>query len=1077
MTKQLLIISAGLALMCSFLWGSPFNLTTDNLVNAVPGIYYDLPQTGNSELFGPFSAKKTLPLSGLGKNEPPSLPQSVLVMMVEFDDVRFQSSLTNPDFLANPEYTVKDFVERNMFHLQSYYLDVSRDRYQLNYTVLDSIITLPNPMSYYGDRNHSLEQRVKLIEEVISSLDEVVDFSLYDAFMIQHAGAGRETDIYGTNPDTIPSSFITRILLQYVLDPDNDDFPGIATNDGVHIQEVVIASSHQNHADTPEANYGVQGVLSYLFGRQIGLPTLFGNVSSLGRAAGAGNFCLMGTGSWNANGYVPPFLSAWSRYFMGWDEPVLINNGIQDLLLSYPFNDNQPDLPTLYKIPISAEEYYLVENRQQNPDGSTLNGWPNFTFRLLPEDEQDYYDPPNHNIPRFNFMKNTYRGCEWDYYLPGLGEMEESISDGSGILIWHIDESVIRENYETNTINAIPTNQGVTLQEADGIQHLQSGIPDIYMRGSPFDSFRAGHNDYFGYMTAPDGTISIPYSQSKYGVSDIEIHSIGYAEPVMNLSVELPYNIDLDYSGIDFYPLAIVNDFPLIDGRSSLNHTRSKHHPNKTRQNRKEALETIFLATESGKIFLLQDQELIASYPATTDSIPHLYAYSPNHQAFFVPAFSVDNSASLLKVSQSGVETQQNYPNYSWATHPLITHSTFEDDWRLVLALNSYGHDQSRIIFYDSLLDLKSQIVLPAREVTTNLTFTGDYIYFLSKKQTTEDVSLARLDIGDMSLSLTTIPELSGKKLNSLLSAPLNKEIDSDGSLLNNFTVLTIDDELYLLENDGSIAVGFPVTLPEKILSVPSFQDITGNGYLDILLVSSNSLFVVGYNGEILTFPIPSETSYPSQTNAPLGAVAFDYNGDGKNEIFATLGGHSLVVWDSAFKLQQGYPLMFSNQVLHSPVFSSSDDALVAYLTSQEGKIFRYKIPESNPAMLNSLQWSTEFGNLQRTANYGDLQLNNKYQTSDLFVNDECYFFPNPVTYQNGGTVYFNLMTNSNISVSVKIFDISGKLIFKEKYDCQAYISNRNKLALDITSLSSGVYFAVLQAGKSVKKLSFAVEK
>jgi hypothetical protein len=54
------------------------------------------------------------------------------------------------------------------------------------------------------------------------------------------------------------------------------------------------------------------------------------------------------------------------------------------------FLNHNPEATRLYKIPISENEYFLIENRQQNPDNSTdpHNWQPSYTFELLPEGEQ-----------------------------------------------------------------------------------------------------------------------------------------------------------------------------------------------------------------------------------------------------------------------------------------------------------------------------------------------------------------------------------------------------------------------------------------------------------------------------------------------------------------------------------------------------------------------------------------------------------------------------------------------------------------------------------------------------------------
>ena len=132
-----------------------------------------------------------------------------------------------------------------------------------------------------------------------------------------------------------------------------------------------------------DIKYGMLGVLAHEFGHLLGLPTLFDNYSSNGRSAGIGNFGVMGTGVWNANGYVPPLPCAWSRYYLGWEDNNVINitTDEENCKIAYPMMNTLT--PKLYKINISPKEYFLIENRQQNPDNSTIHGFKMFQDLIL----------------------------------------------------------------------------------------------------------------------------------------------------------------------------------------------------------------------------------------------------------------------------------------------------------------------------------------------------------------------------------------------------------------------------------------------------------------------------------------------------------------------------------------------------------------------------------------------------------------------------------------------------------------------------------------------------------------------
>ena len=95
-----------------------------------------------------------------------NIPDSILVLMVEFEDVKFDSIADYPDFLVHD----KIFFERHMFHLSSYYSDVSHSKYNLIegsdtlYVVWNTVFTAPNTMGYYGedeDGGDMIERKVQ----------------------------------------------------------------------------------------------------------------------------------------------------------------------------------------------------------------------------------------------------------------------------------------------------------------------------------------------------------------------------------------------------------------------------------------------------------------------------------------------------------------------------------------------------------------------------------------------------------------------------------------------------------------------------------------------------------------------------------------------------------------------------------------------------------------------------------------------------------------------------------------------------------------------------------------------------
>jgi M6 family metalloprotease-like protein/uncharacterized repeat protein (TIGR01451 family) len=215
------------------------------------------------------------------------------------------------------------------------------------------------------------------------------------------------------------------------------------------------------------------GTFAHEFGHDLGLPDLYDTYADNGDSEGVGHWDLMGSGSWLDNGYTPGHLSVWCKYGLGWITPIKVTSSvfgehianIENNSLAYMLSDN-PNIS-----PWSGQaEYFLVENREKTGFDSSL--------------------------------------------------------DGSGLLIWHIDESV------DGNCNDDENHKLVDLEEADGLNDLDHTI-DIYSpdysphaRGDEYDPWK---NSAYGF----DG-ISNPNSDFYNGrESNVGVKNISAADLTM----------------------------------------------------------------------------------------------------------------------------------------------------------------------------------------------------------------------------------------------------------------------------------------------------------------------------------------------------------------------------------------------------------------------------------------------------------------------------------------------------------------------------------------------------------------
>lgn len=1035
-------------LLCSILYAVP------PVPEKTSGI--DMPHIYPSENFTPQTPYRS----------PANLPDSILVLRVQFSDLSFNLEADYPDSLAH-DYA---YFDRLMFHLASYYKDVSHDTYQIieddgtkHYTLLDDVITLPNPIGYYGDE----ERTGQLASDVVAAVDNEIDFSAYDSFIIIHAGAGQEADVDGQNAGTLWTSFISRKSLQEELDPENDDFPGIATNDNTFIKEFVLCpeTEWQPYNIPGESRfYSIYGVIVHQFGHQVGMATLFDNDSSNGSSQGIGNFGLMGTGVWNAGGFVPPLPCAWSRYYMGWEPDVVeIDASQYDNQITFPQADDQ-STPKLYKINLSETEYFLLENRQQNPDGSigATSGQPSFSFQLLPPDQQNYYPAghPNAGEPKFNFMENTYYGCEWDFYLPGLGD---SSTDGSGILIWHIDETVINANFTPdfalNSPNGNAQHKGVDLEEADATQHLD-GLPlSMAAYGSANDAYRAGNNDYFGKRINPaTGTTSLPTSESYYGGIRLAVTNISSSDSLMSFDVEFEWLLDSSYAGTSPFSASIV-DFD-EDGHND-----------------------VLYPIQDGKIFLWQFGELAPNFPATIDSIPHYYAYDEAQNTFIFPCQNEALSFSRLYVLNKDENYYiQPFNNLVWAGPPVVNPDTENQLQHIFLPFNFDG-DAGSVIEIRQLDYSQDTNISSNWQIASNLILKENTLTV--PMRTDDDYRLLRYDITDIStystITLDAIPRST-----AILSA-LQADIDGDES--DDFVITTADTMLFVYHQDGVLFNHFPVKIPLSALSIPSIADVDANGQLDILIGGENSFAIFNANG---TFSAPYETmDMPDSLGIAAGITTVDIDDNGTCEIIGGMSRNRFGIWENTtgntWELNRSYPVAFSERAMSLPVMASYQDTETIaaqdyiFVCGNNGVINR--IPLANP--VEQPVWSSAYGNLQRTASYLHPAPENSWETTKTFINKEIYFYPNPLSSVFTGsvsagakrekTITLKLLTAVNTEVHIQVFDIAGNIIFTGSSQCDAYIPGA--IYIDASHLASGVYAAKIRGNGTTITRKFAIEK
>lgn len=294
---------------------------------------------------------------------------NVPVILVEFSDYKFTFERQdvddnfNAENYSGPENPVNVEIPGS---LRDYFIAQSDGIFTPNF-VVSKIVTLDNPMSYYGGNKTNGDDKnpQQMIIDACKKLDGEMDFSIFD-----NNGDGEVEFLYciyagyseaaGAEEDAIwPHQWYLSSQL------------GTITLDGVKIDNYACSSELSLNADY-ESRYGRClsgiGACCHEFSHCLGLPDFYDTNNAI-PAFGMDYWDLMDYGCYNAEGYVPIGYSAYERDFVGW----------RPLTELYAKGDYTMEALTAggtgYKIvnEKNSNEYYVIENRQQQ-------GWDRYIF-------------------------------------------------------------------------------------------------------------------------------------------------------------------------------------------------------------------------------------------------------------------------------------------------------------------------------------------------------------------------------------------------------------------------------------------------------------------------------------------------------------------------------------------------------------------------------------------------------------------------------------------------------------------------------------------------------------------------
>ena len=342
-----------------------------------------------------------------------------VVILVSYSDKDFkQTNAAMTEWAMGDDYTYNGATGS----IRQYFLDQSWGQYDLQIDVVGPV-KVSKTLSYYGsnDAQGSDKHPDELVVEACQlAAEQGVDFSQYDSnedgevdwVVILYAGKG-EAD--GGASNTIWPH-------QYDLAYTDEEFllDGKLVNHYCCLNEIDGSSGYR---------CGI-GTFCHEFSHVMGLPDFYATNQADHRTMGSWD--IMDAGPYNNEGNTPPCYSAYERWFMGWMEPVLLDDACSVVLPSLDESHRACLITATGKgiediLAPSPSIFYLLENRQQ---------------------------------------------LGWDKYIKG-----------SGLMITKVNWS--RSKWEQNTVNNVASQMGVDIIEAKAnTSYSTDKATDLYPAGS-----------------------------------------------------------------------------------------------------------------------------------------------------------------------------------------------------------------------------------------------------------------------------------------------------------------------------------------------------------------------------------------------------------------------------------------------------------------------------------------------------------------------------------------------------------------------------------------------------------------
>ena len=966
------------------------------------------------------------------------------------------------------------------------------------------------------------------------------------AYMIIHAGASRLVDggSMGTRGADTPGDFmdvyIDKSAWQYLPDSiENAAFrkEGKKKNgkDSLVAEALLLKDAAidtlksimvtSETASQDGLNWGVNGIIVNQIARELGLPNTYDVVKGISRL---GYYDVMDFAGYNAgNGFLPSLPAAWERAYMGWTpvkevRPVAGKPVTVEISAAGTGNGTE-----IVKVPLSASEYLLIENRQRswNKEGevsvslsgagessdTTIKTVPVDSLHLVFEDSVCVKDNDG-ACKKYAVNKKKAKGVIVDIssYDAGL--------PASGIVVWRVNDWYLRETLEYGIANfwggdTLRDHQfGIAMVEADGILSIGKTFKnalgeDTYDYGSgtdllphlrkpskdskqKFDTVKTiGSTGYANTMTTQGGYTGIKIAVNVPKGARVEKTSNSFmGDSVVNFGAQkISVTISIDDGSID------GAEFPRNIGlASAVRGAVFVDDPEKDG----EKLLVVGAMDGTLQVFNAMGDTL---FPADTAIVQK--TLNRNGAEREVPLYRVGASyGPLVGMASDGKDV------YSLHTNKLVKTSFVGGvPTQDAIAVDSATagpviHDgkiwiasREGVSMYDAVkFEKKSTINVHESNSSVSKIYTDMAYCKQDAGKGIEDVQVS--NDGELFTTQGWI-KLNGKNSEIFRIACTDMDRDDKVDVIavgSRGTVVAVNYD----ESKKSLVTRWTKTYKRGATGTSGLKDetsgiaigdINGDGYPEVVFLGDNLVYALDRSGlPVAGFPVKISRGAPVY-GFFSDPILVDVNGDDTPEILVPSNEGLVYAFTGKGKaVTEGFPLaagsyedMDSTKVIQpmsifvaNAVSDKKSAGPELYALHRDGvTAFRLRKASSDAAESDAA-WTLPAGGNERTGYFDASKLADVKKVSAKDEISEFFMFPNPV---RGGKAKARFEIGASAkNATIELYDITGLCVFKAKMN-EAKQGRNQFENLDLKHLGSDVYTARLkvkfESGKTKQKL------